>query len=112
MTKLKDGVNIDASKQNRMWQRIHGSLESMGCLPKNLENYIYDQRVIIDGHDADLLVIHFEDETAKNSSFNYVIDMNSEGRLRNVLWADATSSTTKKQVSCHILLATLFQNVA
>ncbi|KAL6272721.1 hypothetical protein ACE6H2_000236 [Prunus campanulata] len=84
-------VNIPVHQQLSILEVQAGGMENIGFLRKDVYNYQRDMRAKVTGHDADLLNEHFLREQEKNASFYFKIEVDSEGRMGNVFWADARS---------------------
>ncbi|XP_070682525.1 protein FAR1-RELATED SEQUENCE 5-like [Malus domestica] len=64
----------------------------MKCLEKDCKNYIEKVRRLRLGEgDATAVQNYFVSMQAQNANFFYAIDLDKNGRLRNVFWADARS---------------------
>ncbi|KAF7133072.1 hypothetical protein RHSIM_Rhsim09G0059900 [Rhododendron simsii] len=45
----------------------------------------------VDGHDSNMLYVHFQYEKVKNDGFTFTIEKDDEGNMTHCLWADATA---------------------
>ncbi|CAL8084189.1 unnamed protein product [Prunus armeniaca] len=68
-----------------------GGLENVGFIKRDVYNYLRDVRGEVIGHDAELLKEHFMAMQEKNESFYFKMEVDSEGRMCNILWSDARS---------------------
>ncbi|KAL6269599.1 hypothetical protein ACE6H2_026510 [Prunus campanulata] len=84
-------VNIPVHKQVSLLEVQVGGLENVGFVRRDVYNYARDVRGEVIGHDAQLLKEHFLAEQGKNESFYFNMEVDSEGRMGNVFWADARS---------------------
>ncbi|XP_021823316.1 protein FAR1-RELATED SEQUENCE 5-like [Prunus avium] len=66
-----------------------GGLENVGFVRRDVYNYARDVHGEVIGHDAELLNEHFLAEKGKHESFYFNMEVDSEGRMGNVFWADA-----------------------
>ncbi|CAL2266432.1 unnamed protein product [Prunus armeniaca] len=84
-------VNIPIHKQLSLLEVQVGGLENVGLVKRDVYNYLRDVREEVIGHDAEQLNEHFMAEQEKNESFYFKMEVDSEGRMGNVLWSDARS---------------------
>ncbi|BFG31405.1 hypothetical protein CerSpe_176790 [Prunus speciosa] len=84
-------VNIPVHQQVSLLEVLAGGLENIGFLRKDMYNYQRDMREEVTGHDAELLKELFLLEQEKNESFYFKMEVDSEGRMGNVFWADGRS---------------------
>ncbi|KAF7120182.1 hypothetical protein RHSIM_Rhsim13G0135200 [Rhododendron simsii] len=68
-----------------------GGLENVGCSQQDLYNYKRDKEMMVDGHDANLMLEYFQSEKAKNDGFTFTIEKDDEDRMTHCFWADATA---------------------
>lgn len=67
MMKNFDDANIPTCKQVRIFEsQVGGRIESIGCTTKDIENSKRDERKLVEGHDAETLLLHFKSEKEKN----------------------------------------------
>lgn len=57
ITRYMDRVNINSTKQNHLWKMIHGGTKNVSCLTTDLDNFRWDESVIIDNHDCGILMM-------------------------------------------------------
>lgn len=87
---LNDRTNVP---MNKNLHPLKGGIEGNGT--SSFENKVCEDYVAKVGQfrlgigDADALCEYFVRMQKRNSKFFYVVDMDSEGRLRNVFWADS-----------------------
>lgn len=89
-----------------------GKSENLAFDPKDGRNYIAEVgQLRLRIGDAEALCNYFVRMQRRNSNFFYVIDMDEEGRLRNVFWADARSRAANESFGLmrglHILLMSM-----
>ncbi|KAH7685558.1 FHY3/FAR1 family protein [Dioscorea alata] len=89
---LNDRAGISLSKNFHFLAVESGGYENLAYTERDCRNYIAKARQIRLGvGDADALGAYFSRMQWRNSNFFYLVDMDDEGRLRNVFWADALS---------------------
>lgn len=89
---MNDQVSITLDKNSHSVAIEVGKSENSAFGQKDGRNYIAEVgqfRLRIG--DADVLCNYFVRMQRRNSNFFYVIDMDEEGQLQNVFWADARS---------------------
>ncbi|XP_062028466.1 protein FAR1-RELATED SEQUENCE 5-like [Rosa rugosa] len=75
-----------------------GRHENLTFLEKDVRNFLDNVRHLRLGEaDAAAIQKYFLKMQADNSNFFYIMDINEEGRLRNVFWADARSRAAYKE---------------
>lgn len=90
LTRQLGGANVSIPQQMSLFEMEAGGLENVGCSLQDLYNAERDRRKMLEGHDANLLFEHFENEKHKNSSFMYSMEKDDEGMMTDCFWADAT----------------------
>nr|XP_020162660.3 protein FAR1-RELATED SEQUENCE 5-like [Aegilops tauschii subsp. strangulata] len=75
----------------RLLQVSEGGISNVGCMKRDLQNYYNDLRDKIRNADAQMFVAQLARKQEVNSAFFYDFDVNDEGKLKYVFWADATS---------------------
>lgn len=89
---MNDRVSITLDKNSHFVAIEVGKSENLAFNPKDGRNYIAEVgQLRLRIGDAEALCNYFVRMQRRNSNFFYVIDMDEEGRLRNVFWADARS---------------------
>ncbi|KAJ0962993.1 hypothetical protein J5N97_028115 [Dioscorea zingiberensis] len=89
---LNDQAGIRLSKNFHSLVVESGGYENLTYTEKDCRNYIAKARQFRLGvGDAEALGNYFSRMQRRNSNFFHLIDMDEEGRLRNVFWADARS---------------------
>ncbi|KAJ0972994.1 hypothetical protein J5N97_020953 [Dioscorea zingiberensis] len=87
---LNDQAGISLSKNFHTLAVESGGYENLTYTERDCRNYIAQARQIRLGvGDAEALGNYFSSMQRRNSQFFHLIDMDEEGRLRNVFWADA-----------------------
>ncbi|KAF2322765.1 hypothetical protein GH714_030396 [Hevea brasiliensis] len=82
-----DIVGIRPFKSIRLLEVQFGGSEKMGYLPKDCRNFIYNRRRLrLDEGDAESIRKLFSRLQVIERTFFYVIDVDWECRLRNILW--------------------------
>ncbi|XP_048446054.1 protein FAR-RED IMPAIRED RESPONSE 1-like [Pyrus x bretschneideri] len=86
----KAGIRVNKS-YNSVVVEVGGH-ENMKRLEKDCRNYIEKVRHLrLEEGDATAVQNYFVSMQAQNANFFYAIDLDKNGRLRNVFWADARS---------------------
>ncbi|XP_039130925.1 protein FAR1-RELATED SEQUENCE 5-like [Dioscorea cayenensis subsp. rotundata] len=89
---LNDQAGIGLSKNFHSLAVESGGYENLTYTEKDCRNYIAKARQFRLGMgDAKALGNYFSRMQQRNSNFFHLVDMDEEGRLRNVFWADARS---------------------
>ncbi|XP_030453189.1 protein FAR1-RELATED SEQUENCE 6-like [Syzygium oleosum] len=89
---LNDLASIPLDKNSHSVASEVGESENLAFGEKDCGNYIAEvEQLKLTIGDAEALCNYFVRMQRRNSNFFYVIDMDEEGRLRNVFWADARS---------------------
>ncbi|XP_039119452.1 protein FAR1-RELATED SEQUENCE 6-like isoform X2 [Dioscorea cayenensis subsp. rotundata] len=90
--KLNDQAGIGLSKNFHSLAVENGGYENLTYTEKDCRNYIARARQFRLGvGDAEALGNYFSRMQKRNPNFFHLINMDEEGRLRNVFWADARS---------------------
>ncbi|XP_058763604.1 protein FAR-RED IMPAIRED RESPONSE 1-like [Vicia villosa] len=67
-----------------------GGYEKVGCLEKDIRNHVdKDRRLYLESGDANAMLECFMLMQEENSRFFYAVDLDDDGRLKNVFWVDA-----------------------
>ncbi|XP_057515019.1 protein FAR-RED IMPAIRED RESPONSE 1-like [Actinidia eriantha] len=75
-----------------------GGLDKVPYLPRDCRNYLDKfRRLQLAKGDAEAMHRYFMRMRGDNADFFYAMGLNKEGRLRNVLWADARSRAACKE---------------
>ncbi|TXG51338.1 hypothetical protein EZV62_023862 [Acer yangbiense] len=89
-------ANIPIHQQITVFESQAGGIHNIGCTEKDIYNYERDLRKEMKGHDAMMLLEHFESEQGKNSVFTFTIKTGNEDRITHCFWADAISRLAYK----------------
>ncbi|XP_058203605.1 protein FAR1-RELATED SEQUENCE 5-like isoform X1 [Rhododendron vialii] len=84
-------ANVPTCQEMTIFELESGGLENVGCSQQDLYNYKRDKRMMVDGHDANMLYEYFQSEKAKNDGFIFTIEKDDEDRMTHCFWADATA---------------------
>ncbi|KAK0593930.1 hypothetical protein LWI29_030171 [Acer saccharum] len=84
-------ANIPIHQQISVFESQAGGIHNIGCTEKDIYNFERDLRKEMKGHDAMMLLEHFESEQGKNSAFTFTIKTGNEDRITHCFWADAIS---------------------
>ncbi|XP_021307743.1 protein FAR1-RELATED SEQUENCE 5 [Sorghum bicolor] len=84
-------ASIGTSQAYRLLHVSEGGFENVGCTKRDLQNYYRDLRTKIKDADAQMFVAQLERKKEVNPAFFYEFEVNEEGRLVRVFWADALS---------------------
>ncbi|XP_009588261.1 protein FAR-RED IMPAIRED RESPONSE 1-like [Nicotiana tomentosiformis] len=94
----KDIVGLRPSKNIRVAEVLAGSPENLGCTPKDCRKYILKSRKLqLQEGDAQSLLKFFSDMRQKDREFYYYVDVDSFGRLRNVVWVHSHSKVAYEE---------------
>ncbi|KAL6211065.1 hypothetical protein ACLB2K_016293 [Fragaria x ananassa] len=75
-------VNVKRHKQFEFFGVQAGGIENVGFIQRDLYNYGSSIREHKNGHDGDLLYMHFENEKEKDPSFVYKMESDEEKKFR------------------------------
>ncbi|KAH6762329.1 hypothetical protein C2S52_019762 [Perilla frutescens var. hirtella] len=82
-----DRAGLRPCKSIRLLEVQSGGPDNLGCLPKDCRNFIEERRMLRLGEgDAEAVRNLFVRLKAKDPNFYHLMDIDDEGRLRNVLW--------------------------
>ncbi|CAO2206294.1 unnamed protein product [Urochloa humidicola] len=84
-------ASIGTSQAYRLLHVSEGGCKNVGCTKRDLQNYYRDLRNKIKDADAQMFVAQLERKKEVNPAFFYEFEVNEEGRLVRVFWADALS---------------------
>ena len=84
-------ASIGTSQAYRLLQVSEGGILNAGCTKRDLQNYYRGLRYKIRDADAQMFVAQLARKQEVNSAFFYDFEVNDEGNLVRVFWADATS---------------------
>ncbi|XP_070004857.1 protein FAR1-RELATED SEQUENCE 5-like [Nicotiana sylvestris] len=88
----KDIAGLRSSKNIRVAEVLAGGPENLGCTPKDCRNYILKSRKLqLQEGDAQSLLKFFSDMQQKDRELYYSVDVDSFGRLCNVIWVHSHS---------------------
>ncbi|XP_074580666.1 protein FAR1-RELATED SEQUENCE 5-like [Curcuma longa] len=95
---LNDAAGINLNKSYDALQIEAGGPSSLSFSQKDCRNYLDRHRrsLLVEG-DAEAMYKYFIKMGKDNSDFFHAMDMDDEGRLRNVFWADARSRAAAKE---------------
>ena len=71
-------ANIPIHQQISVLELQGGGIQNIGCLGKDLYNDETKSKNKVKGHDADMLLEHFQLEKEKNSAFTFTIEFDNE----------------------------------
>ncbi|KAL8457389.1 hypothetical protein ACS0TY_035304 [Phlomoides rotata] len=84
---VSDIADIRPCKNVRLCEVQSGGPQNLGCLLKDCTNYIKARRRLRLGvGDAEAIRMMFARLQLKDRNFFYTMDLDNEGKLRNVLW--------------------------
>ena len=81
-------ANIGPSKTFHLLKEQVGGYENVGCTQRDLQNYKRDLQTLLKDFDANVFIDNFRRKQEVNPSFFYAYELDEEGRLRYVFWAD------------------------
>jgi hypothetical protein len=84
-------ASIGTSLAYRFLHVSDGGFQNVGCTLRDLQNYYRDLRSKIKDADAQMFVAQLERKKEVNSAFFYKFEVDEQGRLMRVFWADAIS---------------------
>ncbi|XP_028054186.1 protein FAR-RED IMPAIRED RESPONSE 1-like [Camellia sinensis] len=95
---INDQAGIGVSRNYNSMVVEAGGYESLTFDERDTRNYIERPRKLRLGEgDSDALQKYFLRMHAQNSSFYYMIDVDTDFRIRNLFWADAMSRATYEE---------------
>ncbi|KAL8483957.1 hypothetical protein ACS0TY_026591 [Phlomoides rotata] len=93
-----DIAGLRSCKNVRLCEVQCGGPQNLGCLTKDYRNYIEERRRLRLGEgDAEAIQQMFTRLQLKDPNFFYLMDIDSVGRLRNVLWIHPRSRATYEE---------------
>ncbi|OIT05064.1 protein far-red impaired response 1 [Nicotiana attenuata] len=105
----KDIAGLRPSKNIRVAEVLAGGPENLGCTSKDCRNYILKSRKLqLQEGDAQSLLQFFSDMQQKDREFYYSVDVDSFGRLRNVVWVHSHSKVAYEEFHDVIFLDTTY----
>jgi zinc finger SWIM domain-containing protein 3 len=84
-------ASIGTSLAYRFLHVSDGGFQNVGCTLRDLQNYYRDLRSKIKDADAQMFVAQLERKKEVNSAFFYKFEVDEQGRLMRLFWADAIS---------------------
>jgi hypothetical protein len=84
-------ASMGTSQAYRLLHVSDGVFDNVGCTLRDLQNYYRDLRKKITNADAEMFIAQLERKKKINPTFFYDFDVDKEGRLVYVFWADAMS---------------------
>ncbi|XP_058211621.1 protein FAR1-RELATED SEQUENCE 6-like [Rhododendron vialii] len=94
---LNDKAGIPLHKTYDSLQIQAGGHDNLPYYQKDCRNHLdTERRKLLVERDAEAMHTYFMKMKADNSDFFFAMDLDDEGRLRNVFWADARSRATCK----------------
>ncbi|XP_039686869.1 protein FAR-RED IMPAIRED RESPONSE 1-like [Medicago truncatula] len=83
-------VGVRTSKIFATMAKEYGGYENIGCLEKDVRNHLdKGRRLALESGDANAMLDCFMLMQEESPGFFYAIDMDDEGRMKNVFWVDA-----------------------
>ncbi|XP_019248864.1 PREDICTED: protein FAR1-RELATED SEQUENCE 5-like [Nicotiana attenuata] len=105
----EDIAGLRPSKNIRVAKVLAGGPENLGCTPKDCRNYILKSRKLqLQEGDRQLFLKFFSDMKQKDREFYYSIDVDSFGRLRNIVWVHSHSKVAYEEFHDVICLDTTY----
>ncbi|XP_019238489.1 PREDICTED: protein FAR-RED ELONGATED HYPOCOTYL 3-like, partial [Nicotiana attenuata] len=105
----KDIAVLRPSKNIRVAEVLAGGPENLVCTPKDCRNYILKSRKLqLKEGDAQSLLKFFSDMQQKDREFYYSVDVDSFGRLCNVVWVHSHSKVAYEEFHDVICLDTTY----
>ncbi|XP_028074240.1 protein FAR-RED IMPAIRED RESPONSE 1-like [Camellia sinensis] len=103
LTPTKRRIEINDEPWIRVARNFHsivieaGGYEALSFDEQDARNHIQSMRRLRLGvGDAESVALYFHRMQQQNSNFYYAIDLDEDGRMRNLFWADARSMATYK----------------
>ncbi|XP_070005994.1 protein FAR1-RELATED SEQUENCE 2-like [Nicotiana tabacum] len=102
-------VGLRPSKNIRVVQVLVGGPENLGCTPKDCKNYILKSKKLqLQEEDAQSLLKFFNNMQQKDKKFYYSVDVDSFGRLRNIVWVHSHSKGEYEEFHDVICIDTIY----
>jgi hypothetical protein len=84
-------ASVGTSKSYELMKEQVGSYENIGCTKRDIQNYSRDLKELVKDSDAHIFLDNFRRKHEMNHSFYYDFEVDNEGRLKHVFWADGIS---------------------
>ncbi|KAK9671828.1 hypothetical protein RND81_12G057200 [Saponaria officinalis] len=84
-------LNIGATKTYRMCKEHVNGYENVGATLNDFKNFQRDVKCLIHGRDGQMFVDRFKNMVDARKVFYFDYDVNDDGSLRRVIWADASA---------------------
>lgn len=81
-------ANVGTSKVYHLLKEQVGSYDNIGCTQRDFQNYSRDLKELVKDSDAHMFIDNFRRKREMNHSFYYDYEVDNEGRLKYVFWAD------------------------
>ncbi|XP_026428380.1 protein FAR-RED IMPAIRED RESPONSE 1-like [Papaver somniferum] len=86
---LFDRAGVRVNKVYNICRNEHGGPENMTCTPKDCINMVDKlRRIRLEEGDAAAILKYFANMSMQNSGFYYKVDLDNDGYLDKVFWAD------------------------
>ncbi|XP_074327584.1 protein FAR1-RELATED SEQUENCE 5-like [Apium graveolens] len=82
-------VNIGVSKLFSFAKEMYGGYANVGASLQDFWNFNRDLKLFIGNKDAQMMIDNFKHIHDKSKSFYYAYDVDSDGRLTKLFWADS-----------------------
>ena len=84
-------VNIGASKAFRLMKEMVGGYENVGATSRDYRNFDRDLKGFVGEYDGEMVIEKFKVNQETNPSFFYDYEVDDNGHLTKLFWADATA---------------------
>ncbi|XP_058783612.1 protein FAR1-RELATED SEQUENCE 5-like [Vicia villosa] len=84
-------ANVGTSKVYQLLKEQVGSYDNIGCTKRDIQNYSRNLKELIKDSDAHIFIDNFRRKKETSHSFYYDFEVDKEGRLKYVFWADGIS---------------------
>lgn len=81
-------ANVGPLKTYQLLNEQCGGYQNIGCTQIDLQNYSKDLKTFIKDSDAHVFIDNFKRKQEVDPSFYYAYEVDEEGRLKHVFWAD------------------------
>lgn len=82
-------VNIGASKAYTLMKEMVGGYANVGATVRDYRNFSRDLKEYVGERDAQMIIEKFRVKQESSESFYYAYDVDSEGHLTKLFWADS-----------------------
>lgn len=84
-------VNIGVSKSHSLMKELVGGYANVGATVREFRNFSRDFKAYVGERDAQMIIDKFKSKHDSCESFYYAYDVDSEGHLTKLFWADTVA---------------------